>query len=152
MSTTANICQAVAANLAEIGVKINLQAETKGTYFPKILRRDTSFYLLGWTPSTYDSHNVLNSLCCVAWTPRVRGSSTWVSYCNPKVDELTQKIQSETDKTKRNALINEAFKIHQDDIGHLPLHQQALAWGVANNVTLVQRADNVMPFRYMSVK
>ena len=46
----ARICQAVAANLARIGVKINLAAETKGTYFPKILRRDTSFYMLGWTP------------------------------------------------------------------------------------------------------
>jgi peptide/nickel transport system substrate-binding protein len=45
-----SICQAVAANLAKVGVKINLAAETKGTYFPKILRRDTSFYLLGWTP------------------------------------------------------------------------------------------------------
>jgi peptide/nickel transport system substrate-binding protein len=45
-----DICQAVAANLARIGVKINLEAETKGTYFPKILRRDTSFYMLGWTP------------------------------------------------------------------------------------------------------
>ena len=44
-----------------IGVKINLQAETKVTYFPKILRRDTSFYLLGWTPSTVDSHDALNA-------------------------------------------------------------------------------------------
>ncbi|MGH8847793.1 MAG: ABC transporter substrate-binding protein, partial [Polaromonas sp.] len=29
-----NICQAVAANLSRIGVKVNLQVETKGTYFP----------------------------------------------------------------------------------------------------------------------
>jgi hypothetical protein len=36
-------------------------AETKGTYFPKILRRDTSFYMLGWTPGTYDAHNALNA-------------------------------------------------------------------------------------------
>ena len=56
----AAICQAVAANLARIGVKVNLQAETKVSYFPKILRRDTSFYLLGWTPSTVDSHDVLS--------------------------------------------------------------------------------------------
>lgn len=42
--------------------------------------------------------------------------------------------------------------MHADDIGHLPLHQQALAWGVANNVELVQRADNIMPFRFMSIK
>ena len=43
-------------------------------------------------------------------------------------------------------------RVHADDIGHLPLHQQALAWGVANNVTLAQIADNFMPFRYMSLK
>jgi len=146
-----NICQAVAANLARIGVKINLQAETKGTYFPKILKRDTSFYLLGWTPSTYDAHNALNALmrCTDA---SGAGQFNLGAYCNPKVDELTLKIQSETDKTKRNAMIKEAFTLHADDIGHLPLHQQALAWGVANNVQLVQMADNVMPFRYMSVK
>ncbi|NCT96842.1 MAG: ABC transporter substrate-binding protein [Comamonadaceae bacterium] len=146
-----NICQAVAANLARVGVKINLQAETKGTYFPKILRRDTSFYMLGWTPGTYDSHNALNALMrCV--DDSGSGQFNLGSYCNPKVDELTKQIQSETDKAKRDAMIREAFKIHADDVGHLPLHQQALAWGVANNVTLAQLADNFMPFRYMSVK
>ena len=146
-----NICQAVAANLARIGVKVNLQAETKGTYFPKILKRDTSFYLLGWTPSTYDAHNVLNALLrCV--DDKGAGQFNLGAYCNPKLDELTAKIQSETDKAKRNALIKEAFSMHADDIGHLPLHQQALAWGVSNNVELVQLADNIMPFRYMRVK
>jgi len=146
-----DICQAVAANLAKIGVKINLQAETKGTYFPKILKRDTSFYLLGWTPGTYDSHNALNALMrCV--DDKGSGQFNLGAYCNPKVDELTNKIQSETDKPKRDAMIKEAFKLHADDVGHLPLHQQALAWGVASNVQLVQLADNFMPFRFISVK
>jgi peptide/nickel transport system substrate-binding protein len=145
------ICQAVSASLAKVGVRVRLQAETKGTYFPKVLRRDTSFYLLGWTPSTYDAHNALNALTrCV--DDKGAGQFNLGAYCNPKLDELTLKIQSETDQAKRNALIKEAFKLHADDIGHLPLHQQALAWGVANNVSLVQLADNVMPFRYMSVK
>ncbi len=146
-----NICQAVAAGLARIGVKVNLQAETKGTYFPKVLKRDTSFYLLGWTPSTYDSHNALNALMrCV--DDKGAGQFNLGAYCNPKLDELILQIQSETDKAKRDGLIKEAFAIHAADIGHLPLHQQALAWGVANNVELVQMADNVMPFRYISVK
>ena len=146
-----NICQAVAANLARVGVKINLQAETKGTYFPKVLRRDTSFYFFGWTPGTYDSHNVLNAILrCVDSSGA--GQFNLGSYCNPKLDELTVKIQSETDKPKRDAMIREAFQIHSEDVGHLPLHQQALAWGVANNVTLVQQADNFMPFRFMSAR
>ena len=90
------ICQAVAANLARIGVKVNLPAETKGTYFPKILRRDTSFYMLGWTPGTYDAHNALSNLMATP-TDKGQGSSTSGAYSNPKVDELTVKIQSETD-------------------------------------------------------
>ena len=143
------ICQAVAANLARINVKINLQAETKGTYFPKILRRDTSFYMLGWTPSTYDAHNALNALmACV--DDKGAGQFNLGAYCNPKVDELTKKIQAETDKAKRNAMIKEAFDLHSADVGHLPLHQQALAWGVSKNVKLVQLADNYMPFKWMS--
>ncbi len=145
------ICQAVAANLARIGVKVNLQAESKATYFPKILRRDTSFYLLGWTPGTYDSHNPLNALM---HTPNDKGQGQFNlgSYSNARVDELTNLIQSETDQTKRNAMIAEAFKLHQDDIGHIPLHQQALAWAMKKNVEVVQLPDNFMPFRYINVK
>jgi peptide/nickel transport system substrate-binding protein len=147
----ARICQAVAANLARIGVKINLAAETKGTYFPKILRRDTSFYMLGWTPGTYDAHNALNALmACV--DDKGAGQFNLGSYCNPEVDRLTKAVQAETDKAKRNAMIREAFKIHQDDIGHLPLHQQALAWGVSKKVSLVQLADNFMFFKWMNVQ
>ena len=144
------ICQTVAANLSRINVKINLQAETKGTYFPKVLRRDTSFYMLGWTPATYDSHNALNALVrCV--DDKGAGQFNLGAYCNPKVDELTLKIQSETDKAKRNAMIKEAFDLHAADVGHIPLHQQALAWGVNKNVKLVQLADNFMPFKWMSI-
>ncbi|MFZ3118808.1 MAG: ABC transporter substrate-binding protein [Variovorax sp.] len=146
------ICQAVAANLARIGVKINLAAETKGTYFPKVLRRDTSFYMLGWTPSTYDSHNALTALMACPDDKTGAGQFNLGAYCNPKVDELTKKIQSETDKPKRDAMIKEAFDLHTADIGHLPLHQQTLAWGVSKKVSLVQMADNYMPFKWMSIK
>ena len=146
-----DICQAVAANLARVGIKVNLQTETKGTYFPKVLRRDTSFYMLGWTPGTYDSHNALNALMA---TPNDKGQGQFNlgAYSNPKLDELTLKIQSETDVAKRNEMIREAFKIHQDDVGHIPLHQQALAWATRKNVELVQLPDNFMFFKWVTVK
>jgi len=144
------ICQTIAANLSRINVKVNLQAETKGTYFPKVLRRDTSFYMLGWTPATYDAHNALNALMsCV--DDNGAGQFNLGAYCNPKVDELTRKVQAETDKEKRNAMIRQAFEIHAADVGHIPLHQQALAWGVSRKVKLVQLADNFMPFKWMSI-
>ena len=145
------ICQAVAAMLARVGIKVNLLAETKATYFPKILSRNTSFYLLGWTPATYDSHNPLYALMA---TPGEGGQGQFNlgAYSNAKVDELTGKVASETDKGKRDAMIREAFKIHQDDIGHLPLHQQALAWGMKKNVELIQLPDNFNYLRWVVVK
>ena len=147
----AAICQAVAANLARIGVKVNLMSETKVSYFPKILRRDTSFYLLGWTPSTGDSHDVLSAIMATP-TDKGQGQFNLGAYSNPRLDDLTLKIQSETDEKKRNEMIREAFKIHQDDVGHIPLHQQALAWGLNNRVSLVQLPDNRMFFKWITLK
>ncbi len=145
------ICQAVAANLARVGVKVNLQTETKVTYFPKILSRNTSFYLLGWTAGTYDAHNPLTALMATP-TDKGQGQFNLGSYSNAKLDELTLKIQSETDQPKRNAMIKEAFEIHANDIGHLPLHQQALAWAMKRNIELTQLPDNFMPYRWIVVK
>mgnify|MGYP001107557775 CR=1 FL=1 len=145
------ICKAASAMLARIGIKVNLVAETKGSYFPKILSRNTSFYMLGWTPGSYDSHNPLFALMS---TPGAGGQGQFNlgSYSNAKLDELTAKIASETDDAKRNAMISEAFKIHSDDVGHLPLHQQALAWGTRKNVSLVQLPDNFNQFKWVTIK
>ncbi len=145
------ICQAVAANLSRIGVKINLEAETKATYFPKILSRNTSFYMLGWTPSTVDAHNVLYPIMSSPGEGG-RGQFNLGSYSNARVDELTSKVASETDDKKRNEMIREALKIHLDDAAHIPLHQQALNWGAKKTIDLVQWPDNGMLWKYITVK
>jgi peptide/nickel transport system substrate-binding protein len=147
----AAICQAVSANLARIGVKVNLSAETKVSYFPKILRRDTSFYLLGWTPSTGDAHDALYNLMASP-TDKGQGQYNLGSYSNAKLDELTTKIQTETDAAKRGEMIREAFKVHQDDYGHIPLHQQALAWGYSKRVSVVQLPTNYLYFKWVTLK
>jgi peptide/nickel transport system substrate-binding protein len=49
-------------------------------------------------------------------------------------------------------MIAEAFKIHQDEVGHLPLHQQALAWGMRKNVSVVQLPDNFNLFKWVVLK
>ncbi|WP_291677783.1 ABC transporter substrate-binding protein [Bosea sp. (in: a-proteobacteria)] len=146
------ICQAVVGMLARIGVKVNLNAQPKAQYFAKVLKPGgykTSFYLLGWTPGTFDSHNVLyDILGCRDVAGSSRGESNLGNYCNKKVDELTDKILVESDTAKRNAMIGEAYKITVDEFSYIPLHQQALAWGVSKKVKLAQRADNSVLLYY----
>jgi peptide/nickel transport system substrate-binding protein len=146
----AAICQAAAANLARVGIKINLEAETKGTYFPKILRRDTSFYMLGWTASTVDAHNVLYPIFSTPGDGG-RGQFNLGAYSNARIDELTALVASETDDKKRDGMIREALKLHQDDVGHIPLHQQALNWGTKKEIDMVQLPGNEMPWKFVKV-
>ncbi|WP_169569612.1 ABC transporter substrate-binding protein [Sneathiella limimaris] len=148
------ICQAVVSMLAKVGVKVDLLAQPKSKYFGKVLATggyDTSFYLLGWTPGTMDAENVFSSLITCQNKEAKKGMFNLGNYCNPEVDALAEKIGSETDQAKRNAMIKEAFSIVQKEYGYLPLHQQPLSWGVKDGVTVNQRADNVLDFRYVVV-
>jgi len=144
------VCQAVAGMLARVGIKINLLAQTKSKYFGKILLQagnQTSMYMLGWTPSSTDAHNVLLNLAACRDSKTAAGQFNLGGYCNPKVDELTAKIGVETDQAKRNAMIKEAFDIVRNDYGYLPLHQQPMSWGIKDGLKVVQRADDVLDLR-----
>jgi len=147
------ICLAAVSMLAKVGIKINLLAQPKAKYFAKILapKRDTSFYMLGWTPGSFDSYNPLNFLhACPKDTGE--GKFNLGGYCNPEVDKLSALILSETDQAKRDAMIELAWGMTIDDIAYLPLHQQALAWGVSNKVDLEQRPDNEFIWRHVVIK
>src|SRR3546814_3141122 len=71
-----------------------------------------------------------------------KGSFNLGGYCNERVTELADLIQVETDPEKRQTLIDEANRIHSEEVGHIPLHQQPLSWGVRDNVTVAQRPDD----------
>jgi len=147
----AAICQAVAAQLARVGVTINLRIEPKSLYLPKVLRGELSLFLLAWAPTTLDAQQ---TIAAVMATPdgTFQGRANGGFYSHPRIDELTRKIRAELDDKRRNEMIREAFRIHQDDIGHIPLHQQALAWAFSSKVRLVQLPDNAMRFMWMSLQ
>jgi peptide/nickel transport system substrate-binding protein len=146
------ICTAISSMLARIGVKIDLIAQTKAKYFAKILapKYDTDFYLLGWTPATYDAHNVLYSL--LGTRAGGRGEVNVSGYSNPALDDLIRKIGVETDQAKRNGLIDDAATILQHDLPTIPLHQQVIVWAAKTNVDVAQLADDFFPYRYITVK
>jgi peptide/nickel transport system substrate-binding protein len=146
------ICQAVVGMLARVGVKVNLLAQPKAIYFGKILapKLDTSFYLLGWQPDSFDSWNPLFNL--INCPEDKKGRFNLGGYCNKEVDALTAQILSETNQTKRNQLLDKVWAMVIDDVATIPLHQQAVAWGVNDKITVEQRADNVFHWRHVTVK
>ncbi|MHA1524533.1 MAG: ABC transporter substrate-binding protein [Alphaproteobacteria bacterium] len=149
------ICQASVAMLAKIGIKVNLLSQPKAKYFAKVLASgdyQTSFFLLGWTPGSFDSWNVLSNLHGCRDASGKGGPFNLGGYCNPKVDALTAQILGENDANKRDDLIRQAYKLTTDDVAFIPLHQQGLAWGKSDKIDLKQRADNQFMLYYVNVK
>ena len=150
------ICQAVVGMLARVGVKINLLAQTKSKYFGKILASggyDTSFYLLGWTPATLESYNVFYNLMMCRDDKGVGSPTNLGGYCNPKMDDLVKQALNEPDPKKQEDLYAQAYKISLfDDVGFIPLHQQALAWGMSKKISVPQRPDNYFIFAWVNKK
>ncbi|MCC6470059.1 MAG: ABC transporter substrate-binding protein, partial [Alphaproteobacteria bacterium] len=56
------ICQATVGMLQRIGVKVNLVTKSNTVLFGEYQKMETSFYMLGWAPGSYDSWNPMQFL------------------------------------------------------------------------------------------
>ncbi|HTV46314.1 MAG TPA: ABC transporter substrate-binding protein [Stellaceae bacterium] len=148
------ICQAVVVMLARIGVKVDLLAQTKSKYFAKINAPgfDTSFYLLGWTPTPLDALDMLTNLAETRGKGLHVGAWNDGGYSNPALDRLIKEISVELDSKKRNALISKALSIVKDDFAYIPLHQQIVVWASRDNVDLAPMGDDDLQLRYVKMR
>ncbi len=148
------ICTSVAAMLAKIGVKLHLNAESRGKFFAKLLTFDyaADFFLLGWAPETYDAFNALVNLAATRDRDAHRGDANFGGYSNAKLDALITRIAGEADESRRLDLLGQALAMVRDDIAYIPLHQQQIVWAARKNVELVQEPDGAFPLRYVRVK
>jgi peptide/nickel transport system substrate-binding protein len=140
------ICQASVAMLARIGVTVKLDAIPKSQHFPKVQKRTTDFYMLGWGVPTLDSHYVFSYL--------LEEKGTWnaAGYNNARVNEITKIIATETNIEERTKLINEAWMIVRDEKPYLPIHHQVIAWGMSDNVDIPISADDNFRPRFAVMK
>jgi peptide/nickel transport system substrate-binding protein len=145
-----DICKALAAMWARIGLKVNVNAMPRATYFPKIQKYDTSAYLLGWGVPTFDA---LYSLQSLARTVGQGGDGNFNlgRVSNAEFDKLVDAMKSEIDQKKRNELIARALLLHNREVMHIPLHNQVIPWAMRKNVTVVHRADNRLEARWVRI-
>lgn len=149
------ICQAVVGMLARVGVKIDLNAEPKSKFFASISAAggfNSSFYLLGWTPTTLESFNVFQYIMGCRDPKTNWGGNNVGDYCNPRVDALARQALQQADDKQRDDLFKQAWEVSLfDDVAYIPLHQQPLAWGVSRKTHVIQRPDNYYVFAWVTM-
>jgi hypothetical protein len=145
------ICQAVVGMLAQIGIRVTLNAMPLATYFPKIGNRDTSFFLLGWGVPTYDAHYSLQLLLQTT-DGTANGQWNYTGYSSARFDALVNRMTTELDTKARDAMAKEALQIAQNDLPYIPLHHQVLVWGLRQPVDMPITPNNQPRFQWATVR
>jgi len=144
------ICVAVTAMWAKIGVNAKLTAQTKANHFKKMLGGNSDIFMFGWaSATTLDAYSFVKDIFHTPgdsfgnWNPG--------GYSNARIDELGSMIAVETEETKRNELLYEAFQISKEEISHIPLHTQTVVWASRDNVEAVMTPINVLFLKWVKV-
>ena len=144
------ICQAVTAMWAKVGIKAKLRTLPLVTYFPMIQRYEASIYMLGWGVPTFDGLYSLQSLTRSVGTGG-DGNYNVGRYSNQRMDYLVDRVKTETDLPVRNRLVTEGLQLQNDTVAHIPLHNQVIPWAMKKNIDIVHRSDNRLDWRLIKV-
>ena len=145
------LCQAISAQWAKVGVKAKLRTYPFATYFPMIQRYEASVYLLGWSVPTFDAYYSLQALLR---SPGGGGDGNFNlgRYSDPQQDALIERVKTETDPKLRNQLIEKALLNEHKVISHIPLFNLITPWATTKKVQIPTRADNYIDWRALQVK
>jgi peptide/nickel transport system substrate-binding protein len=107
------IAEAMAADLAKVGIKAQLQTAEWAVYLDKRKNGQMPLYMLGWTGDNGDPDNFLCYFFC---SP---GASREGFYANQPLADTLLRAQKLTSQAERAKLYRQAEQMLQDDAGRL---------------------------------
>src|SRR5262249_15170977 len=120
------IAEAIAADLAKVGIKVNLKTEDWSAYLKD--RKDGKFamWMLGWGSDNGDPDNFIGYHFLYADGKKPNGED---SYANPKLQDLLRQGQVVSDVAKREKIYQDAEQIVYDEVPRI-----AVAWVTGTSV------------------
>src|SRR5436190_982391 len=145
------ICQALVAMWAKAGIRARLNALPFANYIPKILKFDTSAYMLGWGVATFDGLYTLQSLVRTK-TTGADGSFNLGRISDAKLDNTIDAMKIATDTKARDALLKEGLEKTRDQYYYVPLHHQLRPWAMKKGMTIFYSPDDRPQARLATLK
>lgn len=138
----AEIMQAIAVQLAQVGIDVQVRARPKKMFFADEKAGALSFFLIGWANSNGDGAGTFEHLLATPVEGRpIGGSNTSTLYSNPELDARVAEAQQSFVPAERDALLREAHRIAMDDLPHIPLHFQVDIYAISDRVNWSPRSD-----------
>jgi peptide/nickel transport system substrate-binding protein len=145
----AAVCQAIAAMLAQVGIRVAFQPSPSATFFPKLTQANASFFEFGWTPGA-DPWATLNS---IIRTHDGAGAGQFNAgrYSNPKLDALIDAIRIEPDLATRRRMVGDALRLLHAELPLVPLYRRTLAWAMRPTISIVQWPNDTLELRWARI-
>ncbi len=137
-TNTLDVAQAIAAQLGEVGIKVELDITDPATQFQRYKNREFQSYLFTWD-TQIEPDRYLYSL----FHSEARG----YYYKNTKVDELLDKGRSTMDQSSREDIYKQIHKLLYDDAAWGYLYNQEAYYAYRANVNFEAPVDG-MVFMY----
>ena len=139
----AQIAQALASMLAQIGIDLQLNIMPKSNFwgYIRVPTEQSSFIMSGWDVPSGDAGSMYAALFYSRDVKEGYGQVNRGSYSNPELDAAVDRADSTADIDERDAALQEATRILMADIPMIPVHYEQDIYGVRDGIVMEPRTD-----------
>jgi len=150
----AQICEAIAKQLAKVGIEVELDTKPKAIFFPEVDEHKLDFYMLGWFDGSYDYGRSVIQLLLSVNKEKGWGGLNGANYSDPTADKLYEESSEIVDPALREEKLKLLNRTLVDKIAIIPLHYQEDSYAVykGRGIEFTPRADTWILFREISFK
>ena len=125
------ICEAVASQLAKVGIEVELDTKPKAIFFPEVDEHKLDFYLIGWFDGSCDFGRSFTKLLHSVDVEKGYGGLNGSDYSDVVLDKLLEasaEIVKPDLRAKALQLLNEVAM--EEKIAAIPLHYQEDSYAI----------------------
>ena len=146
------VAQAIGGMLQNVGIKVQVNAETKAVFFPQVDKGDFTMYMAGWGPN--DPFSNWNAVFhCRDQAHGYGIPANREHYCNPKADDIMLRAGSIFDEKFRVPVERQAYAIaERQDFAYIPLYWEDVIAGVNDHVNWQSRPADELILAWMMTR
>lgn len=130
----AEVAQAVAQNLAQVGIKVTLETLPQSVYFDRASKFEFSLFMGGASADSGEGMSQLLNLVHTRDGDRGLGGANRGRYSSEITDGFLEKALVTLDEEERRGLLQSAEAQVHADFAYLPLYHEVAVWAARSDV------------------
>jgi len=150
----AQILEAIAQQLAQVGIEVELDVKPKSIFFPEISAHTLDFCMFGWSEGAYDFGRTSKKLVHSVDMEKGFGEMNGVGYSDSTLDRIIDEADEIIDIDKRSEHLKLTNKTIADKIASIPLHYQVQSYAIykGRGIDFTPHSEAWMLFNTIAIK